>query len=268
MFNKILIGRFIPGHSLVHRLDARVKLIVSIAFIFVIFLATSWPSYLWASAFTLLVVMMTGLGLRVYLRGIRSLIYLMLFTTALQILFVTTGPIWWQWGWLKITEDGVVNGIAIFIRFLLIILISTVLTLTTAPLDLADAMEQLLQPLKKIGVPVAELALMLSIALRFIPTLLDEAEKIVNAQRARGVRFNEGNLLQRVKAFVPVLIPLFINAIKRAIELGDAMEARGYRGDVERTKYRQHHWQKNDTVALLSFIIFSCGLAWLRYIFG
>ncbi|QIL51215.1 energy-coupling factor transporter transmembrane protein EcfT [Weissella coleopterorum] len=267
MFSKILIGRYLPGNSLIHRLDPRVKLVLSIAFIFMIFLATNWPGYLLATAMTLLVVNLTRLGLGVFIRGVRPLIFLMLFTTLLQVLFVTTGHVWWAWGWLKITTDGLVNGGAIFIRFMLIIMFSTVLTLTTPPLDIADALETLLRPLQKVKVPVAELALMVSIALRFVPTLLDEAEMIINAQRARGVLFNEGNLIKRAKAFIPVLIPLFINAIKRAIELGDAMEVRGYRGDVERSKYRLQTWQRIDTWAVLVFIIFAILLFNFYFVF-
>lgn len=257
MFSKILIGRYLPGNSLIHRLDARVKLVLSVAFIFMIFLATNWPGYLLATALTLLAISLTKLGFGVFLRGVRPLIFLMLFTTILQVLFVTTGHVWWSWGWIKITTDGLVNGIAIFIRFILIIMFSTVLTLTTTPLEIADALEILLRPLQKLKVPVAELALMVSISLRFVPTLLDEAEMIINAQRARGVLFNEGSLVRRAKAFIPVLIPLFINAIKRAIELGDAMEVRGYRVGVERSKYRLQHWHRIDTLAVIIFMVFA-----------
>ncbi|MCM0582631.1 energy-coupling factor transporter transmembrane protein EcfT [Weissella diestrammenae] len=268
MFNKIIIGRFMPGNSWIHRLDARTKLIISILFIFVIFLATSVPAYLLAGLLTLVVIMMTGLGFKTFLRGIRPLLFLMLLTTFLQIFFVTTGTVLWQFGWIKVTTDGLINGAAIFVRFMLIIIFSTVLTLTTQPLEIADAMEALMKPLKRIGVPVAELALMISIALRFVPTLLDEAETIMNAQRARGVLFNEGHLIHRIKAFVPLLIPLFINAIKRAIELGDAMEARGYRGDTERTKYRVLTWQRQDTIAMAGFLLFVVILIGMKFIFG
>jgi len=256
MFNKILIGRFMPGDSWIHRLDARTKLIISVLFIFVIFLATSVPAYLVAIIFTVFVIWLTGLGFGVFLRGVRPLLFLMFFTTLLQVFFVTTGDVLWQWGLIKITTDGLINGVAIFVRFMLIIMFSTVLTLTTQPLEIADAMEAIMKPLKKIGVPVAELALMISIALRFVPTLLDEAETIMNAQRARGVLFNEGKMINRIKAFVPLLIPLFINAIKRAIELGDAMEARGYRGGDHRTKYRVLTWHKQDTQAVIGFVVF------------
>ena len=209
-----------------------------------------------AIAFTLLSILLTGLGVGVFIRGVRPLMFLMFITTLLQLFFVQTGDVLWHWAFLTITTDGVTNSIAVFVRFMLIIMFSTILTLTTQPLAVADAMESLLQPLKKVGFPVAELALMLSIALRFVPTLMDEAESIMNAQRARGVEFNEGNIISRIKAFVPLLIPLFINAIKRAIELGDAMEARGYRGGDNRTKYRVLTWQKQDTIAVIGFCVY------------
>jgi energy-coupling factor transport system permease protein len=264
MFSNLIIGRYMPGNSAIHRMDARAKLILSVAFIVIIFLANSVIGYAVGALFTVLVIWLTGLGIGVFLRGLRPLMWLMLFTTALQILFVTTGTVLWHWGILTITTDGVINGIAIFVRFMLIIMFSTVLTLTTPPLEVADAMEALLRPLKKVGFPVEELALMLSIALRFVPTLMDEAQSIMNAQRARGVEFNEGNIAKRVFAYVPLLIPLFINAIKRAIELGDAMEARGYRGGEGRTKYRVLVWRKLDTEAVIGFLTFTAILLVIR----
>lgn len=257
MFTNMIIGRYMPENSWIHRLDARTKLILSVAFIFVVFFANNVAGYVVAIAFTLLSILLTGLGVGVFIRGVRPLMFLMFITTLLQLFFVQTGDVLWHWAFLTITTDGVTNSIAVFVRFMLIIMFSTILTLTTQPLAVADAMESLLQPLKKVGFPVAELALMLSIALRFVPTLMDEAESIMNAQRARGVEFNEGNIISRIKAFVPLLIPLFINAIKRAIELGDAMEARGYRGGDNRTKYRVLTWQKQDTIAVNGFIVFT-----------
>ncbi|AOT55853.1 energy-coupling factor transporter transmembrane component T family protein [Weissella soli] len=266
MFNQILIGRYMPGDSWIHRLDARTKLIISVLFIFAIFSANNVAAYGIAALFTFGVILLTSLGLGVFIRGVRPMLFLMLFTVALQIFFTPMGQTIWAWHFIKITDLGVYNAAAVFIRFMLIIMFSTVLTLTTPPLEVADAMEAIMQPLKKIGVPVAELALMLSIALRFVPTLLDEAESIMNAQRARGVEFNEGSLIKRIKAYVPLLIPLFINAIKRAIELGDAMEARGYRGGDHRTKYRQLVWTRRDGIAFITFAVFTLALILTRII--
>lgn len=265
MFSNMIIGRYMPGNSWIHRLDARTKLVLSIAFIFVIFFANNVIGYAVATIFTLLAIMLTGLGVGVFIRGVRPLILLMLITTLFQLFFVQTGDVLIHWWFIKITVDGVVNSIVVFVRFMLIIMFSTILTLTTQPLAVADGMESLLKPFKKMGLPVSELALMLSIALRFVPTLMDEAQSIMNAQRARGVRFNEGSLMTRIKSFVPLLIPLFVNAIKRAIELGDAMEARGYRGGDQRTKYRVLTWHRQDTVAIIGFIVFTVVLIATRW---
>ncbi|QDJ59375.1 energy-coupling factor transporter transmembrane protein EcfT [Weissella hellenica] len=265
MFSNMIIGRYMPGDSWIHRLDARTKLVLSIAFIFVIFFANNVIGYAFTTVFTLLAIMLTGLGVGVFIRGVKPLILLMLITTLFQLFFVQTGDVLIHWWFIKITTDGVINSIVVFVRFMLIIMFSTILTLTTQPLAVADGMESLLKPFKKIGLPVSELALMLSIALRFVPTLMDEAQSIMNAQRARGVRFNEGSLMTRIKSFVPLLIPLFVNAIKRAIELGDAMEARGYRGGDQRTKYRVLTWHRQDTVAIIGFIIFTVVLIATRW---
>lgn len=254
--NELIIGRYLPGNSWVHRLDPRTKFVLSLIFIFAIFLATNVWGYLLATIFTLLAVALTGLGFRVFLRGLRPLLLLMLITTVLQLFFVQTGTVLWHWWIFTITTDGLLSTGIMFMRFVLIIMFSTILTLTTPPLAISDAMESLMAPLAKIGVPVGELALMVSIALRFVPTLMDEATTIMNAQRARGMNFNEGNLIQRAKSYIPLLIPLFINAIKRAIELGDAMEARGYRGGDNRTKYRQLQAGPRDYIAYLAFALF------------
>lgn len=263
---KLIIGRYLPGNSWVHQLDPRTKFVLSFSFIFIIFMADNVWGYLAAGAFTLLAINLTGLGLSVFIRGLKAIAFLMLITTVLQLFFIQTGPVLFEWGWLRITLDGVVNSLVVFVRFMLIIMFSTILTLTTPPLQVANAMESLLSPLKKIGVPVAELALMVSIALRFVPTLMDEAENIMNAQRARGVKFNEGNLFQRAKSYVPLMIPLFVNAIKRAIELGDAMEARGYRDSDNRSRYRVLESSRKDVVAYVGFMAFAVLLFATRFI--
>lgn len=263
---KLIIGRYLPGNSWVHQLDPRTKFVLSFTFIFIIFMANNVWGYLAAGAFTFLSIALTGLGFGVFLRGLRPIALLMLITTVLQLFFIQTGPVWVDWGWLRITQDGVINSLVVFVRFMLIIMFSTILTLTTPPLQVANAMESLLSPLKKLHVPVAELALMVSIALRFVPTLMDEAENIMNAQRARGVKFNEGNLFQRAKSYVPLMIPLFVNAIKRAIELGDAMEARGYRDSDNRSRYRVLESSNKDVVAYIGFVAFAILLFATRFI--
>ena len=251
MMNKLIFGRYMPGDSLIHRLDPRAKLLASFYFIGIIFLANNWETYLLLAFFTLLSVFLSKVYLKFFIRGIRPLIWLILFTVALQVLFTSGGETYWSWGVFHITEFGVMNGLFIFCRFVLIIFMSTLLTLTTPPLELSDAIEYLLRPLKAVRFPVHEISLMLSIALRFVPTLMDETEKIMNAQRARGVDFGEGNLLKRIRSFIPILIPLFASSFKRADALAIAMEARGYKGGEGRTRYRTLQWGVKDTLALL-----------------
>ncbi len=253
--SKILIGRYLPGDSVVYKMDPRGKLIATFLFIAIIFLANNWQTYLIASLFSLVAVLATKLKLKVFWDGVKPLIWLILATSVLQLFFTSGGKVYWQWGVFVISSFGLVNAGFIFLRFVMVILISTVLTLTTMPLEIADGMEALLKPLKFIKVPVGEIALVMSIALRFVPTLMDETIKIMNAQRARGVDFNEGGLLNRAKAFIPLLIPLFINSLTTALDLATAMESRGYRGSDNRTRYRVLRWSRYDLVNLGYFVL-------------
>lgn len=264
MMNKLIFGRFIPGDSLIHRLDPRAKLVASFYFIGIIFLANNWQSYLLLAVFTMIAVFLSKINLNFFLKGVRPLIWLIIFTVALQVLFTRGGTLYWSWGVFSLSSYGIQNGLFIFCRFVLIIFMSTLLTLTTPPLSMSDAIESLLNPLKRIHLPVHEIALMLSIALRFVPTLMDETEKIMNAQRARGVDFNDGNLVQKVKAIVPLLIPLFVSSFNRAEDLATAMEARGYRGGEGRSKYRKLQWSSRDTSIIVVFGLATVVLIFLR----
>lgn len=264
MMNKLIFGRYIPGDSIIHRLDPRTKLLMSFYFIGIIFLANNWQSYLFLAVFTFIAILLSKINLGFFLRGVRPLLWLIIFTVALQMFFTSGGEVYWQWGIFHLTEFGVINGIFIFCRFVLIIFISTLLTLSTPPLALSDAIEAILRPLKVIKFPVHEISLMLSIALRFVPTLMDETEKIMNAQRARGVDFGEGSIVQKMKAIVPLLIPLFVSSFNRAEDLATAMEARGYQGGDGRTKYRILHWQVKDTLTVIVFVFVTIGLVWLK----
>ena len=264
MLDKLLFGRYIQGNSLIHRLDPRAKLIGAFYFILVIFLANNWQTYLIMTLFTFLCVILSDIKLSVFLNGVKPLIWLIMFTVLLQILFTRGGETYLELGPISITSFGVINGAFIFMRFVLIIFISTLLTLTTMPLSLTDAIEKLLGPLKRFKVPVHEIALMLSIALRFVPTLMDEASKIMNAQRARGVEFGEGNIVKQMKAVTPILVPLFVSSFNRADELANAMEARGYQGGEGRTKYRILSWQLRDTLSLLAFVALTGLLLFFR----
>lgn len=264
MMNKLIFGRYIPGDSIIHRLDPRAKLVASFYFIGIIFLANNWQSYLFLAIFTLGAIMLSKVDLSFFIRGVRPLIWLISFTVILQMLFTRGGTLYWSWGIFSLSEYGIQNGLFIFCRFILIIFMSTLLTLTTPPLSMSDAIESLLGPFRVVYVPVHEIALMLSIALRFVPTLMDETEKIMNAQRARGVDFGEGNLIQKVKAVVPLLIPLFVSSFNRAEDLATAMEARGYRGGEGRSKYRVLKWSGRDTAVMIIFAIVTVGLIFLR----
>ncbi|WHZ32583.1 energy-coupling factor transporter transmembrane protein EcfT [Desemzia incerta] len=264
MMEKLIFGRYIPGNSWIHRLDPRAKLLSTIFFIFVIFLANNWQTYLTLFIFVLTAVLLSEIKMSFFINGIKPMIWLILFTVILQVLFTGGGEVYFQWGILMITSQGLMNGVFIFCRFVLIIFMSTLLTLTTMPLSLTDALEYLMRPLTALKVPVYEIALMLSIALRFVPTLMDETEKIMNAQRARGVDFGEGNVFQQMKAIVPLLIPLFVSSFNRAEELATAMEARGYSGGEGRTKFRKLDWSASDTLVMAVFVLMTGALVVLR----
>ncbi|MFT8767634.1 MAG: energy-coupling factor transporter transmembrane component T, partial [Lentilactobacillus hilgardii] len=208
--------------------------------------------------------LLSGISIMYFLKGIRPLIWLIIFTVLLQILFSSGGRVLWHFGPFSVTNESLINGGFIFMRFLLIIMISTVLTLTTTPLAIADGVQTILKPLKKVKFPVDTLALMLSIALRFVPTLMDEMETIMNAQRARGVDFGSGSLKHRVKAAVPLLVPLFTGAINHAENLSTAMEARGFSDSEHRTKYRQYRWQVKDTISWLVFLAIGAVVIFIR----
>lgn len=262
--SKILIGRYIAGDSLVYRMDPRGKLLATIAFILLIFLANNPITYLIVTFFSLLAVLGTGLKLKIFWDGVKPMIWLILFTSLLQLFFTVGGQVYWQWGIFAVSSYGITNAIFIFIRFTVIILISTVMTVTTMPLEIADAIEWLLLPLKLFRVPVDKIALVMSIALRFVPTLFDETLKIMNAQRSRGADFNNGGLVTRAKAITPLLVPLFISSLETAIDLSTAMESRGYRGDQGRTKFRILKWSKFDLINLVYFILLTALLIIFR----
>lgn len=262
--DKLILGRYVPGDSWVHRLDPRTKLLASFFYIAIIFFANNWASYLLMFVATLFMIWLSKIRIGFFLRGVRPMIWLILFTVGLQIFFTKGGHVYWSWGWLAITNYGLINGAYIFVRFVLIIFISTLLTLTTQPLSLADAVESLLKALRYLHVPVTELALVLQIALRFVPTLMDQTTKIMNAQRARGVDFGTGSLLQQMKAIVPLLIPLFVDSFGIAEDLATAMDARGYRGGDGRSKFRVLQYHRADWVAGGGMLVLMVGLLVLR----
>lgn len=262
--SNIILGRYINGDSLVHRMDARAKLVLSLYFIVIVFLCNNWQTYALLGVFTITCILCSKIKLGYFIKGVRPLIGLILITVLLQLFFTSGGTVYWHWGPFQLTSFGIINSIFIFCRIILIVFMSTLLTVTTTPLEIADGIESLMAPLRKIKVPVDEIALMISIALRFVPTLMDETQKIINAQRSRGVNFGEGNLFKQAKMLIPILIPLFVNSIKRAEDLAVAMEARGYQGGPKRTKYRQQHWHGIDTASIVVFLLLTAGLILLR----
>ncbi len=264
MLDKLLLGRYLQGDSFIHRLDPRTKFLATFLFIIIVFLANNWLTYFILAIFTMLALLASKIPMSFFWNGVKPLLWVILFTVVLQMLFTTGGDVYFEWYFIKITSYGVINAIFIFLRFMFIIFISTLMTLTTPPLQIADAMESIMKPLGKIGVPVHEIALMLSIALRFVPTLMDEAQKIMNAQRARGVDFGEGNLFEQMKAIIPILIPLFVSSFNRAEDLATAMEARGYQGGTGRSKYRVLTYGKIDGIAATSLVILTIALVLFR----
>ena len=249
--DNMILGRYIPGNSIIHRLDPRSKLVAMILLIIIAFWANNPITNLILFIATGIFVVLSEVPLSFFIKGLRSMFFLIVFTTLFQLFFISGGQVLFDMGFIKITSYGVEQAGIIFCRFVLIIFFSTLLTLTTMPLSLATAVESLLGPLKRFKVPVHEIGLMLSMSLRFVPTLMDDTIRIMNAQKARGVDFGEGNVIQKVKAMIPILIPLFATSLKRADSLATAMEARGYQGGNGRSQYRQLNWMNRDSIALL-----------------
>lgn len=255
MGQNLIVGRYIPYNSFVHRLDSRTKLLATILYLVVLFFANNWPTFLVLTLFVGIGIYLSEIPFSYFLRGVRPMIWLLIFTALLQVLFTPGPTMYFEFGIIYISKEGIVNGLFIFMRFVLIMFMSTLLTLSTEALELTDAIEYFLKPLRVFKLPIDEMTLMLALALRFVPTMVEEAEIVMNAQQARGVSFNEGPIMQRLKNLVSLLIPLFISSYDRAPQLATAMEARGYRGGEDRTKYRELSWGKWDTIVILSFIV-------------
>ncbi|HWL25495.1 MAG TPA: energy-coupling factor transporter transmembrane component T [Ureibacillus sp.] len=264
MMEKMIFGRFIPGDSFVHRLDPRSKLIFVFAFIIIVFIANNTITYVTLLALTFFIILLSRIRLYFLINGLKPVLILLVFTFLIHILFTREGNVIFEWGFFKVYEEGVRQGIYISIRFVVLVFVTSVLTLTTSPISITDGIEVLLNPLKKIKIPVHELALMMSIALRFIPTLMDETDKIMKAQMARGSDLSAGPLKDRIKAVVPLLVPLFVSAFKRAEDLATAMEVRGYRGGEGRTRYRKLKWDWRDSVSLIVLVALAALLFYLR----
>lgn len=265
MLKDITIGQYFPGDTLVHRLDPRIKIMIISLFIASLFFINNFIPYLFILGFILTVVKISEIPLKFIIKGIKPLLFIILITFTINV-FLTKGEVLYELGPLVVTKEGLYLAVFMALRLIFLITGTSLLTLTTSPIALTDGIENLLSPFKKIGLPAHELAMMMTIALRFIPTLLEETDKIMKAQMARGADFESGNILSRAKNLVPLLVPLFINAFRRADELATAMEARCYRGGDNRTRLNELKLKRLDIVTALSTTVFFGLIIYTRYI--
>ena len=247
MIREITIGQYYPADSILHRLDPRVKLLGTLVYIISLFVFRSW-GYLLGMVFLAVLIILSKVPFSFMVRGLKAIVILLIFTMLLNML-LTPGTVIWQWKFIKITVEGLKMAGKMGIRLIFLILGASLMTLTTTPNKLTDGLERSFRPLKAVHVPVHEIAMMMSIALRFIPILLEETDKIMKAQTARGADFESGGLIRRVKAMVPLLVPLFISAFRRANDLAMAMEARCYHGGEGRTQMKPLHYERRDYIA-------------------
>ena len=255
MLKNITLGQYFPGDSFIHRLDPRTKLLATVALIAIVFVAQGFSGFLLIAAFVVACAVSTGIHLKFLIRGLKPIMLIIIFTFFLNLFFQTGGNELVHIGFLRITDQGLRTAAFMATRLILLVVCSQLLTLTTSPIALTDGLESLFRPLEVVHFPAHEIAMMMSIALRFIPTLMDEADKIMKAQKARGANFETGSLVQRAKAMVPLLVPLFVGAFRRAEDLALAMDARCYRGGAGRTRMKQLKFGKNDLLAGLAILL-------------
>jgi len=260
MLTNITIGQYYPADSPVHSLDPRFKLVSALAFIILLFLVKNFWGFIFSAACIFAVIKISRVPPLFLLRGLRGILFILLFTAALNIFFTPGNTVLFQFHALTITLEGLTLAGTMGVRLCLLIIGSSLLTLTTSPIELTDAIEYLLKPLKRVGVPAHEIAMMMTIALRFIPTLMEEMEKIMKAQSARGADFDTGGIIKRARSLIPLLAPLFISSFRRADELAMAMEARCYRGDVNRTRMKVLKLSRLDYRAVPFMCLFAAGI--------
>lgn len=264
----ITIGQYYPVDSFVHRLDARTKIMVTMLYIIGLFAAKGILGYTIAGLLLAVSICLCNVPFKLMLRGLKGIIAVIIFTVALNLVFTRQGQVVFILGFIKITDYGVILSLKMAVRLIMLIIASSVMTLTTSPIELTVGMEYLLKPFKKIGVPSHEIAMMMSIALRFIPTLMEELDKIKKAQMARGAEFDSGKFTERAKSLLPLLVPLFVSAFRRADELAMAMEARCYRGDINRTRMNEPVLKGSDYITIMLFMAFVILSILLRIIWG
>jgi energy-coupling factor transport system permease protein len=252
MLKDITLGQYFPGSTVVHKLDPRTKLILTIVYIVALFSAVSYVTYALMLVVLVACILVSQINLKTILKSVKPLVFIIVFTAVLNVLFTRGTPPLWSFWIITITKEGLRTAGFMVFRLIMLIMGTFLLTYTTSPIALTDGLEKLMNPLKKIRVPVHELSMMMSIALRFIPTLIEETDKIMSAQKARGADFESGNLIKKAKAMLPILVPLFISAFRRAEELAVAMESRCYHGGEGRTRMKQLHMAANDFIALFA----------------
>ena len=262
MLKDITLGQFFPGDSLIHRLDPRTKLIAVVLYIVALFQAKGWIGYAAVTLATVILMGIAHISFGNIFKGLKPMLFIIVLTALLNIFYTTGTPV--VEGWI-ITWEGIDRAVKMILRIVLLITGTFLLTYTTSPMALTDGLELLLNPLKKLHVPVHEMTIMMSMALRFIPTLIEETDKIMSAQKARGADFENGSLIQRAKALLPILVPLFVSAFRRADELAVAMESRCYHGGEGRTRMKQLHFAARDYAALLVSALFLAGIIVLKH---
>ncbi|MDR2360618.1 MAG: energy-coupling factor transporter transmembrane protein EcfT [Oscillospiraceae bacterium] len=266
MLKNVTLGQYFPGSSIIHRLDPRTKLILTLVYIVVLFLCTGPSGYAICLIALCVCIGISQIKPKLILRGMKPLIIVIVITGLLNIFYTRGETVLLSFWVLTVTAEGIRNAVFMTLRILMLVSGTFLMTYTTSPLALTDAMESLMNPLKKLKMPVHELSMMMSIALRFIPTLIEETDKIMSAQKARGADFESGNLLQKAKALLPLLIPLFISAFRRADELAVAMEARGYHGGEGRTKMKQLRYMSCDAAAFTAGAVFAAAVIITRFL--
>ena len=261
----ITLGQYYPGNSFIHRLDPRTKILSTLLLIIAVFLANTAVGYAALCAMVLFIILISGLPFMLVLKSVKPLLFIIVLTLVLHAVMGQGEHVLYQWKFIKVTEEGLQLGVQMAMRLILLLMISSILTFTTSPIVLTDGIEALLSPFRVIGVPAHELAMMMTIALRFIPTLMEETDRIIKAQTARGADFSGGNLLVRAKNMLPILVPLFISAFRRADDLAVAMEARCYRGGEGRTRMHQLAYRSGDVMAFVFAFAMIGLLAFLRW---
>ena len=267
MFKDVAFGQYYPADSIIHRLDARVKMLITLLFVIAIFFIKSYFGFMLTAVVLIGIVLLAKLPMMSVLKSVKGVMFIILFTAILNLFLIKKGEVLWSWKIFTITKDGVHTTIKMVLRLVLLISGASLLSLTTTPVALADGVESLMSPLKLIKVPVRDIAMIMSIALRFIPTLFEETNKIISAQKARGASFDTGGLFARAKAMLPVLIPLFVNSFRRADELAFAMDARCYNATDNRTKMKKAKFGVGAAFALLFIISYFVLILLERYYF-